>query len=97
MTLQPPKSHAPEREEPPRLILEVTAHRCSHRCSEAYMPPEIAQRPLLVKVCLNSTMKSKCLLQTGQVPQDQYVCVNYRCGALMEALKALAPLQDVVK
>jgi hypothetical protein len=81
----------------PQLILEATQHRCQSACLEASIEPERQNRPKLVKVCLNKALRDAVALATGSVPPDSYVCVNPRCGALMNALKALAPLQEIVK
>lgn len=83
--------------ENPELRLEVIPSRCREECMEHNLPPADQIRPLLVKVCLNGSARAKCAERTGVVPEDQYVCVNHRCGALMQFLKTLAPLQELVK
>lgn len=76
-----------------RIVLEVTSHRCQEHCQ---VP--VDQRPCLVLVQLNQTAKTKIFLETGSpAPADMYACVSYPCGRLMEAVQALAPLQELVK
>ncbi len=61
------------------------------------MPKGQALRPHLVRVYLNQAAKVACLEKTGATPDDVVVCCGLRCGALLEALKALAPLQELIK
>lgn len=87
----------PEGTEGPKISLEVVPSKCAEHCLEHSLPPGEQFRPLLVKVTMNNAARTKCAERTGVVPEDQYVCVNHRCGALMQFLKTLAPLQELVK
>lgn len=87
----------PSKPEDPTVRLEVTSHRCSEACMESQLPKGQQERPLLVRVCLNERAREECLLKTGDIPPDQYVCVNHRCGALMQFLNSLSSLQELVK
>lgn len=87
----------PSKPENPVVQLEVTPHRCAEACLESQLPRDQQVRPLLVKVCLNERAREECLLRTGDIPADQHVCTNDRCGALMQFLQALAPLKELVK
>lgn len=61
------------------------------------MPRAQQQRPFLVRVCVSKELQIACFDKTGVAPDDSFVCCNVRCGGLMGALAALAPLQEVVK
>jgi hypothetical protein len=87
----------PSKPEQPKVVLEVTEHPCGEDCMEAALPASQRVRPLLVKVCLNEAAKVRCLERTGDAPPDQHVCVNHRCGALMQFLGSLSSLQELVK
>ena len=68
--------------------------RCAARC----MATATGQpRPHLVKVTMNRAARDELALRTGQTAPDQIVCTNMECGGLMQALQALAPLQELVK
>lgn len=79
----------------PGVSLLVTQERCSFQCSEAFLRAPV--RPFLVEVCVNEAGRLALFELTGGVTEDCTVCTNPRCGGLFQALKALAPLQELVK